>query len=94
MLTPQLAQTIADIVAPKIVDKTKNLKLPVESWVAIVKIIVDEVFTQIKTNAVVEVQELITFTPGLGLIAPPGGGPVTGALAGPASSVSLKGKIT
>lgn len=94
MLNTALAQTIANTVATKIVNQTKNLKLPVESWKTIVELIVNEVFTQIKINAVVEVQELVTFTPGPGLITGPGGGPVTGVIAGPASSVYLKGKIT
>lgn len=95
MLNSALAQNIANTVATKIVDQTKNLTLPEESWRAIVKIIVDEVFIQIKQNAVIEVDELLQINvSGPTLVAPPGGGPVVGTVVGPASSINLKGKIT
>lgn len=95
MLDSTLAQTIANTVAPKIINETKDLKLPEDSWKIVVKIIVDEVFKQIKENAVVEVKELITINvAGPTLVSPPTGGPVAGSIIGPASSVDLKGKIT
>lgn len=95
MLDSTLAQAIANTVAPKIINETKDLKLPEESWQVIVKIIVDEVFKQIKDNAVIEVKELVAINvAGPSLVSPPAGGPVVGSIVGPASTVDLKGKIT
>lgn len=64
------------------------------NWEKIVKIIAKEIFDEIKRNAVVEVKELNSISvQGTSLVAPPGGGPVLGAIL-PASTVDLKGKIT
>lgn len=93
MLNSALAQTIANTVASKIVDQTKDIKIPEDSWKVIVKIIVDEVFMQIKTNAVVEVKELVSINVAGPTLAS-STGPVAGTIVGPASSVDLKGKIT
>lgn len=93
MLTPQLAQSIANTVASKIVEETKSVTDPVSNWQTIVKLIVDEVFSQIKSNAVIELDPVVA-GPGtsINFIASTPGGPVTGPFSPPGNSV--KGKIT
>jgi hypothetical protein len=80
-------------VPPELVEVTKA------NWREIVKLITQEIFNEIKRNAVVEVdvKELISINvQGVTLVAPPGGGPVTGTIVAPTSTVELKGtgKIT
>ena len=92
MLDAALAQTISNTVASKIVSATKDLKLPEESWKVIVKIIVDEVFSQIKLNAVIKIDPTVLDPTNSSLIAAPTGGPVTGLLS--SSENAITGKIT
>lgn len=75
-------------VPPEIAEVTKN------NWKKIVELIARELFDEIKRNAVVEVdvKELVSINvQGATLVAPPGGGPVTGTII-PTSTVDLKGK--
>lgn len=92
MLDSILAQTISNTVASKIVSETKDLKLPEESWRAIVKIIVEEVFTQLKANAVVKIDPTQLDASNSALIAPPPGGPVSGVISSDVNPIT--GKIT
>lgn len=91
MLDSSLAQSIATAVAPRIVSSTSNIKLPTDSWEVIVKIIVEEVFNQIKTNAVVIIDPVVAGGPQAMLSTAPGGGPVTGNIS--PSSSPVTGKI-
>lgn len=100
-LNESLAQTIATTVSTKIVDATtlsgnNNVSLKADekaviagNWKKIVEIIVDEVFTQIKQNAVVEL-DTATLDPSNSSLASPSG-PVTGAIS---VGNKLKGKVT
>ena len=94
MLNETLAQTIANTVAPKIVEATKNITKPEDSWKSIVNIIVDEVFSQIKQNAVVNIDPVAVSpaNPQVVLFTAPGGGPVAGTFSSTATPVT--GKIT
>jgi hypothetical protein len=94
MLDLTLAQSIANTVAPKIVGATKGITVPEESWKEIVKIIVEEVFNQIKNNAVVKLDAVAVSPANLqaSLATAPGGGPVTGTISPPTSPIT--GKIT
>ena len=92
MLDSRLAQNIAGVVAPKIVSSTSDIKLPTESWEAIVKIIVEEIFNQIRLNAVIVIDPIIVGGPQAMLSTAPGGGPVGGNISPPGSPVT--GKIT
>lgn len=115
-LNDSLAQTIADKIAPLIVSQTTPSNDPpvvqtaaaAQNWNKIVKLIANEIFDQIKANAVVEVKELISIQVAGGLFSTTG--PVAGVIVGgsapqitpgsppptppPSSSISLKGKIT
>jgi hypothetical protein len=99
-LNESLAQTIATTVSTKIVDSTtlsgNNVSLKPDekatiagNWKKIVEIIVEEVFTQIKQNAVVEL-DTATLDPSNSSLASPSG-PVTGAIS---VGNKLKGKVT
>jgi len=94
MLDLTLAQSIANTVAPKIVEATKGITVPEESWKEIVKIIVEEVFNQIKDNAVVKLDTVVVSpaNPQIVLSTAPGGGPVAGTIS-PATT-PVTGKIT
>ena len=92
MLDTMLAQTISNTVASKIVAATKDAKLPEESWQSIVKIIVEEVFTQIKLNAVIKIDVTSLDASNSTLISPPTGGPVLGVISSATNPIT--GKIT
>lgn len=89
-----LTEDVIDRVASKIVQKTKSVKNPKESW----KIIVKEIFEAIKQDAVVNVNELnsIQVNSALLVSAPPTA-PIPGLTQGQIttpSTIDLKGKIT
>lgn len=98
-LNASLAQTIATTVSTKIVDATlsgNNVSLKADekaviagNWKKIVEIIVDEVFTQIKQNAIVEL-DTVSLDPSNSSLASPSG-PVTGVIS---VGNKLKGKVT
>jgi len=94
MLDQALAQTISNTVAAKIVASTKDIKTPEQNWQIIVKIIIEEVFTQIKQNAVVNIDPttLDNYNSTLSVISPAGVPvPVLGSISSPRS---ITGKIT
>lgn len=98
-LTDSLANEIAADVAEQIIEQTKkegkasDYAVPRENWEKIVKLIVSRVFTEIRQNAVVELDQ-VTLAPGVNstLVSAAPGSPVTGGISGPAQK--LKGKIT
>jgi hypothetical protein len=92
MLDTMLAQTISNTVASKIVAATKDAKIPEESWKSIVKIIVEEVFTQIKANAVIKIDPTTLDVSNSALISSPTGGPVIGSISSIMNPIT--GKIT
>ena len=92
MLDTMLAQTISNTVASKIVAATKDAKIPEESWQSIVKIIVEEVFTQIKLNAVIKIDVTTLDASNSTLISPPTGGAVLGVISSDTNPIT--GKIT
>jgi hypothetical protein len=62
MLDKALAQSISNTVSSKIVTATKDIKIPEQSWQAIVQIIVEEIFTQITQNDYASHQMLRAFS--------------------------------
>lgn len=93
MINAALAQQIADTVAPKIVQDTKDIKLPVESWKVIVKIIVDEVFSQLKNNAVVQIDQINVSPANPQVVLGTATGPVISGIVSP-TATPVTGKIT
>ena len=93
MINTALAQQIADTVAPKIVQDTKDVKLPVESWKVIVKIIVDEVFSQLKNNAVIQINQVEVSPTNPQVVLSTATGPVIAGVVSPEAS-PITGKIT
>jgi len=89
-----LTDEVVNRVASRIVQRTKSIKDPTESWRAIVK----EIFEAIKQEAVVNVNELNTIDVNSALlISAPPTAPVPGLTQGKIttpSTVDLKGKIT
>ena len=92
MLDKALAQSISNTVSSKIVTATKDIKIPEQSWQAIVQIIVEEIFTQITQKAVVKLDPTSLSLSNSSLISSPTGGPVLGAISPPTSPIT--GKIT
>lgn len=89
-----LTDDVVERVAARIVQKTKSLKTPKESW----QVIVREIFEAIKQDAVVNIKELnsIQVNSALLISAPPTApvpGLTQGVITSP-STVDLKGKIT
>jgi hypothetical protein len=85
MLTDQVISRVAS----NIVEKTKTIKDPDESW----KVIVGEIFAALKQDASIEIKDLVNITVGGATLATPTG-PAVGAITPPLSSVDLRGKIT
>jgi hypothetical protein len=94
MLTPQLARSIADSVASKIVEETRQVTDPVVNWQTIITLIVDELFKKIKEEAVIQLDTIAVSpaNPQVVLSTAPGGGPVAGTIS--PSTTPVTGKIT
>lgn len=95
MIDDALAQTIADKVAPLIVNQlspSTSKKTPEETWKVVVNLIVKEVFKQIKDNAVVKLDTIAVSPASPQVVLQTSAGPVAGTFS-PAST-PVTGKIT